>query len=224
VNVSSLLDKALVFDGVPTGDSQYSRRRAQLLEWLQTLSDDFWLERPYLWQLTSATVTFAAAATGKDLAADFMEVSNIGGLYDDNRNGKPLQEKSPQAVQALQQQPNAISEHDIFAVYKLTSGIYQLQIGRNAAAQSFTLWYRMIPPTLSDDATVTSGLEKFPLQYHYSVLLEGLKAVITRANGADATSWENRAAMARARAVANEGNSRASAPQVMPSNVPGAMW
>lgn len=183
MNTSELLDLSMDFDGVLSTDSEYTRRRARHLAWAQEIVDEVCDERPFSWRMTSTTVTFTAGVNAADLPANFVELGPTGGLWDASVSpARKLDEQSPQIVQGLQIQTNAISIHSCFSIFAVdATPVQQLQIGRNGQNQSFTLWYIQSPPTLAD-ATTSSGLEYIPVQYHRTVVLAGLKAKIMRAN------------------------------------------
>jgi hypothetical protein len=154
-----------------------------------------------------------------------MEVGAVGSVTDTVLK-LVLTEVSPLIIQELQQQPPR-SRHELFAVYRQSvagvsdPGERQFQIGANGSSQSFLMWYLAAPPTLTDVATENSGLDRIPAAYHFSYLLNKVKAKISFANEATRDLYEAAAGAALVNAIRTDGQGRNSSILAMPSAQPG---
>lgn len=223
----TLLNSSLRFDGILVGDSAYVRRRATHLEWAQEVVDEFVNERPWSWRVSSTPITIASGNNSATLPADFQEVGALGGLFD-TQFKKKLNERSPQEVFDEQIAPPKAVQDDyaIAGVLSGASGLQSLIIGNNSGNQTYTLKYLVKAPTLVDQTDPGSGMDKIPISYHYTIVLQGLKAKVARANGdgRGMTEWEGIYRRNLARAIAIEGQGRHSSVQHLPRNVPAGMW
>jgi hypothetical protein len=172
-------------------------------------------------------LTIEANTNVYDLPADFAEFGPVGSVMD-TRYRQPLEEISPQRIQLLQRQL-AQPTHRFFAVFQLSNGLFQLQLGSNSAAQDFVGWYIATVPELADvgeptgtDEDRTDHLDYFPVAYHFQVLLNGLKAKISEANGVQDAPWRAAFEQGKARAIAIDGQGRRSTVQALPNAV--NMW
>jgi hypothetical protein len=187
---AAMIDQLLnYFDQISATDADNATRRVMVLEWLQEVVDEFCHERPWRWLYTTTTVTVPDGQGYIALPSDFQEFGPYGGVYDSQ--GRNLLELSPQAIQDYRTSVSTgIAFPGGFAVFMADNGVQRFQIPENSGAQTFTIWYKKTPPTCADSTNAnTNGLNYIPTQYHYSVILAGLKAKAARSK-ADARAPE----------------------------------
>lgn len=209
---AALIDQLLnYFDQIAATDADNATRRLMALEWLQEVVDEFWHERPWRWAYATTTITVPDGQGYVALPTDFQEFGPYGGVWDSQ--GRNLLEVSPQAVEDYRTAASTgIAFPGGFAPLMADNGVQRFQIPLNSGAQVFTIWYKKIPPTCADStAANTNGLNYIPAQYHYSVILAGVKTKAARSK-ADARTqeWESIYERGFKRAIVNERGRRSS--------------
>lgn len=180
METNDLIDRIVnYYENTSATDAYNTRRRARILEWTQEVVDDFWHYRPWSWRMATTTVSVAGNATSAALPADFGEFSPRGGVYDPA--GNKLFEVSAQEIQdAIAAKISGIP--GIFAVFTATTGVRNMMFP-TAAATTLTIYYSKVPPTLADATGATNNLDDIPPDYHFSVILPGVKAKSARSHG-----------------------------------------
>lgn len=168
MNADALIDQAITFyDDVGADDGHNTRRRSQLLLYLQHIYNYVWSFRPWEWTYTEATV-IVTAVNGDFVAlpADYLEFSHNGGLFDTARRIH-MKEKPSHLIQKIRaESPTSGLSYAIFGVW---AGKIQLPYTVTADT-SFLAVYRKKAEVLTDAATELT----IPDRYADTVILPGL--------------------------------------------------
>lgn len=209
---AGLIDQILnYFDQISATDADNATRRIMVLEWLQEVVDQFWHERPWRWAYATTTVTVPDGQGYVALPSDFQEFGPYGGVYDSQ--GRNLLEVNPQSIQDYRTAASSpIAFPGGFGVFMADNGVQRFQIPENSGDQTFTIWYKKTPPTCLDSTNAsTNGMNYIPSQYHYSVILAGVKAKAARSKADQRTGeWEALFQRGLNRAIVNERGRRSS--------------
>lgn len=180
MEANDLIDRVVnYYENTSVTDAYNTRRRARILEWAQEVVDDFWHYRPWSWRMATTTVSVTGSSTTAALPSNFGEFSPRGGVY--RSDGTKLVEVSAQEVQELIA-AGVTRLLDRFAVATATTGVRNLMFP-TASADTLTIYYMKVPPTLADLTGTTNNLDDIPPDYHFSVVLAGVKAKAARSHG-----------------------------------------
>jgi hypothetical protein len=223
METNDLIDRIVnYYENTSVTDAYNDRRRKRILEWTQEVVDDFWHYRPWSWRMATTTVTVSANATSAALPADFGEISPRGGVYDSS--GNRLEEVSAKQIQ------DAIAETvvgvpRIFAIFTATAGVRNIMVPKvGSSSAALTIYYAKIPPTLADLTGATNNLDDIPPDYHFSVILPGVKAKAARSHG-DARANELEGIYQRGlNRASTEEKGRRSSTRRLPRAVSERMW
>lgn len=182
MTVSALIDIVMNFtEDINPTDSDYTNRRARILQLLQEVYDEVWLTREWDFSFTENIVVLTAGVT--TLPEDFMEFGLQGGVYN-MATRSPLREVFYQDInEARQAQQGGVATE-----FMISGPLRELATNSVDSTESLYVWYRYNPAILVDEDTAIATI---PLAYHNVVLVNGVISR-TRQSKGDARDWETR--------------------------------
>jgi hypothetical protein len=187
MDVTEIVDYELArIEKVAPADAENADLRALALSHVIEIWAYVWTAYDWGFKRKSGTVTVLINTCSIALPSDFSDFGVYGSVRRAS-DGCLLADKQhdPQYVSELQRLSTDRGEADCFAVYGTAATTPfgpLLQTRYVSAATALNLWYSMVPPTL-DESTNVDNLNFIPAQFHYPVLIPGLRALGAYAHG-----------------------------------------
>jgi len=216
MNAYEATSKILLYtDNTLATDAGTAKRRVKILEWMQEIFDEVWNWADWDWTYKAGSIIVPTAGYVA-LPSDFVRFGSKGRAYDSN--GRPLDEVNPQQILEQHLSSGQVSTIREFAVYIADDGVMRLYTPKPGSALTLTIYYKFKPPTLVDiNHATSSNLQHIPSEYHYSVILAGLKERAARSKG-DARAGADWATLYRQglSAMVKQAQPKRSTTQVLP--------
>ena len=166
---------------VAATDASNTTLRARVLQFAQEIFDDTWTVSTGPWKRTRGTVSIADGAGVGDLPATFGQIGRDGKVLIATKatdlSEEPWEAVAAQWEEGVQGAIGRTTDPRWYSVYGFNTSTARrtIRIQPNSGAFTLAVHYDEIPPTLTDADTVASNLVRIPVDYHFRVLLVGVR-------------------------------------------------
>jgi len=186
LTTSALIDLILTHtEEVGATDGENTTLRARVLARAQEIFDRVWSFAEWDFKLTSGSITMTSTGTA-DLPSTFADFGDNGGVYVSGQRRKVLWLEPRELYKQKEQYAQTAAYPDFYTVNDYTASnsarkitVYPTPTG------SFTLnlYYNQVSPTLVDATNSTNNLQALPAEYHYPIMVTGLRYLTGIDNG-----------------------------------------
>lgn len=178
LTTSALIDLILTHtEEVGATDNENATLRARILARAQEILDKVWENADWDFKLKQTTVSMTTAGVA-DLPSDWADFGENGGVYISGQKWKLVYLEPRELYRRKEVYGSTSTNPDFFTVNTFTSSTSARTITvypTPTATLTLNVYYNSVAPTLVDETTGTNNLQGLPAQYHYSVMVAGLR-------------------------------------------------